>query len=241
MGPLQLSLLLSLLSHLLPYGGAAAVITCPAASCSATSLPVQFPFWLLYRRQINLQCGYPGFSLACNNRTQTVLNLPISGDFSVQEIDYKNQTILLTDPDSCLPRRLLNFTLPRSSPFTPQFLREFIFLNCSFSNSSTESVFPTISWVSCPNLDGNSGYHVGYVPTTMPMIESHDPLLHGCGVISKVFVPVATKYQSDLNDGIRLKWLKPACGSCVARGGTCGLKDGPDMVVGCKRNPSKGK
>ena len=79
---------------------------------------VEFPFQLHTTSRQAKRCGYPGFNLSCNSRNQTILTLPYSGDFVVYYIDYFLQSLLIEDPDGCLPRRFLNqsFTLS-GSPF----------------------------------------------------------------------------------------------------------------------------
>ncbi|KAB1215496.1 putative RING-H2 finger protein ATL69 [Morella rubra] len=86
--------------------------------CSSSFSPknpdVKFPFRL---KQSPEACGYPGFDLSCNNRSQTILSLPYSGDFVVRGISYLGQSIFIDDQENCLFRRFLhNFSLS-GSPF----------------------------------------------------------------------------------------------------------------------------
>lgn len=114
---------------------------CQPSSCHANGPIVRFPFWLTDRQPAH--CGYPNFNLYCNSHNQTIINLPNSGEFILLDIDYATQSVIITDPDSCLPKRILNFTL-FGSPFHGENTHEFAFLNCSLSwtNYTLSSYMP---------------------------------------------------------------------------------------------------
>lgn len=90
-----------------------------------------------------------GFNLSCNSRNQTILSLPYYGDFVVYFIDYFLQSLLIKDPDGCLPRRFLNqsFTL-LGSPFHFEFYNNYTFYNCS-----EETIYKRARRVSCLSGD----------------------------------------------------------------------------------------
>ncbi|KAL5816777.1 hypothetical protein ACOSQ3_025155 [Xanthoceras sorbifolium] len=84
---------------------------CPLTICGDNRFPVKFPFKLKNRPTSYSRCVYPGFDLSCNHLNQTIINLPDSGPFMVEYIDYMTQSLWITDPESCLPNRGENYTV----------------------------------------------------------------------------------------------------------------------------------
>ncbi|KAI5329166.1 hypothetical protein L3X38_028563 [Prunus dulcis] len=84
--------------------------TCGESTCTSTSPQIRFPFWL--KKLQPSTCGYEGFGLTCNprHRWQSILiTVPSSSrHFAVQEIDYLNQNVWITDPNNCFPRRFMD-------------------------------------------------------------------------------------------------------------------------------------
>ena len=68
--------------------------------CREDSPDIRFPFRLKDRRPDQYR-GYPGFDLHCNDKNDTVLELPTSVKAFVKHIDYKSQLIIVTDSDNC--------------------------------------------------------------------------------------------------------------------------------------------
>ncbi|XP_030540264.2 putative RING-H2 finger protein ATL21B isoform X2 [Rhodamnia argentea] len=197
-----------------------AVDPCPS-SCGGSELSVQFPF-----RLNRSGCGYPRFDLSCNSQRQTILTLPLSGGFIVQNIDYAAQTVWLNDAGSCLPSRLLNFTLD-GSPFRAPLPRNFTLVNCSGDATlAARAAMPTLLEVQCMS----SG---DYMVMSVESRFYGGPGSHACDEIGTVTVPVAWQSVSDLHEDVRLAWGQPACKSCLARGGTCGLRKGSDSEIAC--------
>jgi len=86
------------------------------AKCKKHGPAIKFPFRLDKQPEY---CGYPGFVLSCNQRNETLLQLPNSVTLNIKEIDYASRLIIAgfaADPDNCLPRQLRNFSLSQS-PF----------------------------------------------------------------------------------------------------------------------------
>ncbi|EYU21071.1 hypothetical protein MIMGU_mgv1a025400mg, partial [Erythranthe guttata] len=86
---------------------------CRPIRCSKHSPIIRFPF-----RHQTLQpqhCGYPGFDLNCDHKKDIVLVLPFSVNVVVKEINYTSQTILVYDPENCLPQKLPHLNLSTSS------------------------------------------------------------------------------------------------------------------------------
>jgi hypothetical protein len=90
--------------------------------CGEDGPAIRFPFRLIDRQPSH--CGYPGFDLSCNDKNDTVLQLPTSVKVSVKDIDYKSQLIQVSDPDNCFPQIILGLNLS-SSPF--QFNKDYSF------------------------------------------------------------------------------------------------------------------
>lgn len=99
--------------------------TCEPVSCGTGPI-VQSPFRL---DKQPTQCGYQGFELSCNNRSQVVLNLPYVGDIVVNNIDYSSQTIYLK-PNFCSGYRA-RFFETLGTPFSYGSSVEYTFFNCS--------------------------------------------------------------------------------------------------------------
>lgn len=71
--------------------------SCGELKCSDDGPPIHFPFRLKDRHPD--YCGRPGFVVSCNDRNETVLELPnIPVKFSVEAIYY--DTELRVDPES---------------------------------------------------------------------------------------------------------------------------------------------
>ncbi|KAL2921905.1 putative RING-H2 finger protein ATL21A [Bienertia sinuspersici] len=182
---------------------------------------IQFPF-VIRNESLPTSCGYPGFDLLCDDDYNLLINLPNSGVFSVEEIDYVNQELWLNDPDDCLPRKLLTLNDSNyvgKSPFIPVLEQVYWFYNCSsdFFNSSDDDEINPISCL--------SGQSYGVFATQSKKIVKGNSSL--CNKIGPVKVPVSKKsnemYSSlELEDDILLTWSKPLeCGECYQRNGNC--------------------
>lgn len=209
---------------------------CRISSCELSSgpdLPVHFPFHLTMMPdaagddpRLPVDCVYPGFDLLCSNRSETILALPGSGPFAVRSIDYSTQSLLLNDPDSCLPRRLLNFSLS-GSPFRPEFTKKFTLLNCSSDEavSSAQALMPELRKIPCMSGGGPGGFTVTSVQTGI-----YNRLGHTCRVVGNITVPVMLPYISDLNEDVKIMWNLPDCWRCLDLGMFCELR------IGCVRD-----
>ncbi|XP_059640873.1 putative RING-H2 finger protein ATL21A [Cornus florida] len=203
---------------------------CSPSSCDDSELPlVQFPFRLLGRQPS--RCGYPGFNLSCNNQNKTVLDLPSSsGEFIVKSINYASQSIHISDPNGCLPKRMQSFSLS-DSPFSA-YPTNFMFLNCTLSDwhkylMSRRSVL--VPCLSSPNyrvvaMDASS---VGGLPPgrkwRVGFYGYYWSTMDGVGTAA-----------------IELNWDVPKCKACVVRGGTCGFKSNTGLKIGCSGRLSFG-
>ncbi|PQQ16774.1 putative RING-H2 finger protein ATL21B [Prunus yedoensis var. nudiflora] len=199
--------------------------TCGPSICPAGGPLVRFPF--LLRDHQASSCGHPGFNLSCNNKNQTILTLPSSsGDFIVENIDYKYQTLTINDPDNCLPRRFLHHDINlNNSPFLYAYATEnYTFVGCSSQKAS----WPWNSASTIPCLTEEDHYKFIYVVQTSSLFQP-DPILFplgpkplpaGCSKISTALVPFLFDF------GAQLTWDSPNCRSCEAKGRVCGLENG---------------
>lgn len=195
---------------------------CRPDSCDELLGPeVRFPFRLVGRQRS--RCGYPGFSLRCNAENQTVIELPESGAFVVDHIDYTAQAVFINDPDFCLPRRLLNLSLA-GTPFRGAYSRNLTFLNCTsdymeYSRNQFTPLF-CLGGRNYTVLSTSSAESV-QVPATCRLIRS---------VVEPLGWRLPEFYWSsmDLMEDLELVWREPSCVGCESHGGRCGYKGDPD-------------
>ncbi|KAK6121826.1 hypothetical protein DH2020_044439 [Rehmannia glutinosa] len=197
---------------------------CSNSFCRRTEPIIRFPF-RLQDHQPN-SCGYPGFDLLCDAFNQTLIDLPNSGEFAVQSIDYAAQNIWLNDPDNCLPKRLLNLNLS-GSPFDGFFFQDFTLFNCTFDYRKYR--FDPIACLSGENF-------TVFASSSERAIRF---LASRCSLVATVAVPVQWSFfqpvlTSDLSGDIRLAWGSPSCRRCESRGGQCGFRSVNSTVIECR-------
>ncbi|GAB4826244.1 hypothetical protein Ancab_009109 [Ancistrocladus abbreviatus] len=198
-----------------------AAAPCIEANCSSspTTPIIRYPF-----RLTSLQpesCGYPGFDLHCQG-LQTVLNLPNHGNFTVQNIDYLQQEIILNDPNNCLPKMFLSRPLDLSnSSFHPKHYQSLSLYNCSgppyYYRNYTDLIM-----VECLS----SSVFTVVVTITSGMESSLLPL-SSKNWMADIKVPVDyTAYEDKSANliGMLLGWGEPNCGQqCERYGRRCPL------------------
>ncbi|XP_021839710.1 putative RING-H2 finger protein ATL21A [Spinacia oleracea] len=199
---------------------------------------VKFPF-IIINDSLPSSCGYPGFDLLCNGDDKLQIHLPNSGVFSIKEIDYVKQELLLNDPGNCLPRRLLALNYSKvvvDSPFNPVFEQDYVFYNCSneFFNSSDDQIRP----IKCL-----SGENYGVFATPLEkIVKGNSSLCRKIGIIKGPFRPRSSEMDSfsNLEGDIGLTWAQPReCGECYRRSGKCGFKSNSNFEVGCFNLPRR--
>ncbi|GAB4826257.1 hypothetical protein Ancab_009122 [Ancistrocladus abbreviatus] len=212
-------LLLLLPSSCMIAAAIKAAAPCIEANCSSspTTPIIRYPF-----RLTSLQpesCGYPSFDLHCQG-LQTVLNLPNHGNFTVQNIDYFQQEIILNDPNNCLPKMFLSRPLDLSnSSFHPKHYQSLSLYNCSgppyYYRNYTDLIM-----VECLS----SSVFTVVVTITSGMESSLLPL--SCkNWMADIKVPVDyTAYEDKSANltGMLLGWGKPNCGQQCERYATVG-------------------
>ncbi|CAH8386983.1 unnamed protein product [Eruca vesicaria subsp. sativa] len=206
------------LLFLLPLRHASKPIKCPSSrrewlSCGPSEVRIRFPL-----------CDHKGFNLRCNNLNKTVLQLPMSGTFFVETVDYLNQRISISDPDNCLAKRLLTFNVS-GSPFSFPFNIEYTFFTCP-----NDVVLPSSYWpVPCLSNSTSSFY----ATTSYNQASSLFP--SSCQIVKRLHVPAINRER------LLLEWHSPNCTSCEMDGLTCGLKNKASLKVKCFGDKSGSK
>ncbi|XP_062000416.1 rust resistance kinase Lr10-like [Rosa rugosa] len=186
--------------------------SCPELKCVDHGPAIKFPFSLKGSHHPD-HCGYPGFLVSCNEKHETILELPYTPfKFPIESIDYKNQTIQLYDPENCLLVKLLKSHDMSLSPFRyPEDLLDDITLfNCSLGERELGYPIPCFR---------GPGYQI-YLFSSYHYIDDL-PLL-SC---TKMYNLSSIPYNSFAPRNRYLKWSEPDCGLCEAQGNKCGLKN----------------
>ncbi|KAL6177408.1 hypothetical protein ACLB2K_048934 [Fragaria x ananassa] len=205
-------------------------------NCNSDGPPVRFPFWIVDNDSSH--CGWLGFSLSCNNQKQTIMNLPSSGDFILDNIDYYDQIITINDTNNCLIKRFLDGEMNLTPlPFSYLYdLTNYTFFNCSPKAKNLDQ-YPTLSCLSSDNYKvivapTNALLHADLVisPPAISSSQVPSPFDPNCSVISTAMVPIEPKIYDpspseweDINFGIQLRWDDPDCRYCTSVDQACGI------------------
>ncbi|XP_060203834.1 rust resistance kinase Lr10-like [Lycium barbarum] len=222
---------------------------CLPTRCGDFGPVIRFPFYLKNRQPTH--CGHPGFELSCtsDNVTQFKLqfpvqasinkiDIPMSANVSVQEIDYKSQKIKLSDLNaSCLPRQISSVNSSASLfTFDQYAYGGFTLFNCS-SNKTYSSSSDRINCLSGPHYDVlafRSYYSISQFPSSCTKMYN----------ISDVPNEVLFGPSEYSQTQIYLHWSEPFCGNCEDDGKYCKLKsNGSGSETECvdiPKDPSKG-
>lgn len=199
------------LLFLLPLRHASKPKKCPSSrlewlSCGPGEVPIRFPF-----------CGHQGFNLRCNNLSKTVLQLPMSGTFLVETIDYLSQRIYISDPENCLAKRLLTFNVS-GSPFNFPFDFEYTLFTCP-----NHVVLPSSSsYWSIPCLSNSTSSF--YATTSYKQAST---MFLSCQIVNRLHVPAIN------SETLLLEWHSPNCTSCEMDYLRCGFKNKGSLAVKC--------
>ncbi|KAI3862484.1 hypothetical protein MKX03_011572 [Papaver bracteatum] len=165
-----------------------------------------FLFPVLVTHEPLAYCGYPlscgvrepqiQFSFILDGRqsnasNKIVLQLPYSGQFFVQEINYTSQEMQIYDPDNCLPRRLLKLRLPLPFPYKLGGMnQDYTFLNCSSSSIDVTNISSLYAPVVCMS----SSTH-----TILATSISDLPFNSSCKKVATVSCQMAGKFRDHRN------------------------------------------
>ncbi|XP_010501627.2 PREDICTED: RING-H2 finger protein ATL20-like [Camelina sativa] len=231
----QFSLLVFLFVFLFPLRHASNPQKCPSSymesyfnNCGRLGVPIRFPF-----------CGHTGFNVHCNKLiNKTVLELPMSGTFLVETINYSEQQIYISDPEKCLVKRLLTFNTS-GSPFSNGFSVNYTFLSCP-----NEVVIP--SWY--PTITCLSNSTTSFFATSN--LSLANSMLPSCQVVKRLAVPVSVGFKDVLFKerfsgvinyvDLLLEWSSPNCRSCENQFLRCGFKNKASLQVKCFADKSGG-
>ncbi|CAE5958687.1 unnamed protein product [Arabidopsis arenosa] len=230
----QLLPLFSLFVFLFPLRHASNPQKCPSSytesyfnNCGRFGVSIRFPF-----------CGHPGFNLHCNNLNKTVLELPMSGTFLVDRIDYSKQQISISDPEDCMVKRLLTFNTSGSLFSNGLSTVYYTFLTCP-NEVGTPSWYQRIRCLS----NSTSSF---FATSNMSLANS---MLPSCQIVKRLAVPVSVYLEDVLNEekgfsvGINyvkllLEWSSPDCRGCEKKSLRCGIKNKASLEVKCFADPS---
>ncbi|CAH2034121.1 unnamed protein product [Thlaspi arvense] len=186
-------------------------------TCGRFGVSICFPF-----------CGHAGFNVHCTDLNKTAIELPMSGTFLVQEINYRKQQISLNDPEGCLAKRLLTFNTS-GSPFSPRFSVYYTFLTCP-----NEVV--KLSWYPSIRCLSNSTYSF-FATSNLSLAES---MLPSCQIVKKrVAVPINVLFENNRFSSVmnvldlELEWSSPNCRGCEMDSLRCGFKNKASLEVKC--------
>ncbi|XVF53071.1 hypothetical protein PTKIN_Ptkin05aG0070100 [Pterospermum kingtungense] len=177
---------------------------CPWVSCDFVR--VDFPFRLSDQPSC---CGNPNFNLSCRNQPKTIINFPLSGEFSVLVIDYASKELVISDPKNCMAKRLLEGLYLFDSSFEERYPENYTFFNCS----SNVSVGNPAIYILC--LSGTN-FSVWAIPTTA--YNPSNSSLKSCLEMATVSIPIPSlEYRPYDLELIRLTWEEPDCrSSCLS-------------------------
>ncbi|KAL2921882.1 putative RING-H2 finger protein ATL21A [Bienertia sinuspersici] len=101
---------------------------------STNNISIKFPFCIKddHRQPDKSSCQSPEFKLHQNDMLGPTLALANAGTFTVDNITYSSREIKISDPNDCLPQKLLWLDFGLITPFAPVVKRkDFRVYNCS--------------------------------------------------------------------------------------------------------------
>ncbi|KAM5585008.1 rust resistance kinase Lr10-like [Rosa sericea] len=221
------------------HGGGVGRENCTETRCSSDGPAIRFPFRLKGRQPV--QCGSPGFDLACTNDNQTLLQMPSSSKLFVTEINYKSQTIEAElAPDHCLDGDI--FDLGSSSTF--KYVGNASLFSCPPSTVRDQYItaYPYKYNSRClarlSPCHGNPGNQIFAFRT-------------GCCSIDNIPLVSCTKVHDykdslsytddyifdDIYSRVSLYWSIPSCKHCKEKGELCRFTNQTDPQTQCLDRP----
>ncbi|XP_077220540.1 LEAF RUST 10 DISEASE-RESISTANCE LOCUS RECEPTOR-LIKE PROTEIN KINASE-like 2.1 [Tasmannia lanceolata] len=209
-------LLLLLFLFLLPTSTFGDDVVCDNSFSCGNGVNISYPFW--HMNGSTPYCGYPNLGIYCDG-PRPALRLS-NKEYYVEEINYKNRTITLVDPEvvkSTCPRVLQSVKLETLPTLFYSGLERNLtfFFNCTSLNVSAAYV---VVEGDIP-LNKNSSWQCKekvVVPVMEKALNGFKRNLTGFGNLSTV-----------LREGFRLNWTSsPLCAKCEASSGHCTYTDG---------------
>lgn len=204
---------------------------CIPSSCDDVLGPeIKFPFKITGRQPE--RCGYPGFNVSCDDQGKTIITLPSTpGSFVVNNIDYASQTIHISDPENCLPERILNLSLA-ASPFRARD-------DVRYTIMSLPPKF-TVKYAFLFPCHGNISKSVTAVPYSVLL-----PALAVFIVAENVSIPMSVNMDDPVFWGfvnrLELSWDMPECRDCGSRDKLCGFSTDKGSEITCSDPPHYSK
>ncbi|XP_061979661.1 LEAF RUST 10 DISEASE-RESISTANCE LOCUS RECEPTOR-LIKE PROTEIN KINASE-like 1.2 [Populus nigra] len=200
-------------------------LACNPESCG-DGQNINFPFYI--RNKQEPSCGYPGFSLSCNNKSKPVLKLS-NNEYIIHEIYYQNQSLRVSNAavfgksTSCIPQ-IQNMSLADDRFHLPSNRASlFLLYNCNSTLLANDSELLNYK-VDCFGENGTV--------STLAMLDD-DPLLGPAsdkcetGAVAPVDVYRGENVGSErmllLERGFVLNWIASNCSICEESGGKCGF------------------
>ncbi|XP_048127081.1 rust resistance kinase Lr10-like isoform X1 [Rhodamnia argentea] len=214
----SLFLLLLLLLFFLCFAHGTAAPGPPDHPCRPTKCHhgphVMFPFWLDHA-----ECGYPGFQLFCDENGRTALRLSntTQGSLLVKSINYHSQSVLLHDPNSCLPFWIANLSrLGFAYSYPHTYTYNYTLFKCPPPQRTS------LIEVRCQSQPGPDRVYAVYSDESV----GDSPLVY-CERNGKLdWLPE----RIDLIIAeARFNWKEPDCRSCRHNGSLCG-RNGSDII-----------
>ncbi|KOM27025.1 hypothetical protein LR48_Vigan358s000300 [Vigna angularis] len=179
-------------------------------SCGPYQPLIRFPFQLV--NETKEPCSYPRLCLSCTEENEIMLLLP-TGKLQVNYIDYEDQEISLTDPEHCFFNKFMQIIkFVQSYQFE---LHNLSFFNCT---SAGDRLF----------RNRDLSYYQDLVSCPIFIFDSLDSVLEldltSCTKMFDILSPIGSTYRSPLH----LKWFKPNCSECEAKGKRCKWKTNND-------------
>lgn len=192
---------------------------------------IRFPFRL---KTQPISCGLEGFELSCLNN-KTVLYLPSSGDYYVQEISYLHSRISVMDvhETTCPLKNILSFNLTNSK-FSFIYSYNYTIVNCNEKYPWTGTNFyKPIGPIDCISSEKFFVY-------AMSAHESMDMLPSSCRISQTVEI----SDEMTLQDAIlraTLEWeALVGCHHCEKSGHYCGYNVTSSSTICVKQNHGLG-
>ena len=201
---------------------------------------IRFPFRLNTQPDI---CGLEGFVVSCLNN-KTLLHLPFSGDFYVQEISYLDRIFSIKVHNTNCPIQSVLSLNSSDSPFyssdTYSFSRAFTIVNCTKRIEWGESE-EIISPVECLSYENNFVY-LSNAYASMTKLPSHCRTFR----TGQILAPAYDELQQVIErlfkrQEIFLGWNQSeGCYECENSGNFCGFNNTSNATI-CSTPKPKSK